>query len=213
MSTTVTYLFDPLCGWCYGASPVIHRLAKQGQITLELAPTGLFSGVNSREVNAEFAQYAWANDLRIAQLTGQRFTQHYRTDVLGKANSRLDSAAATLALTAVSLTEPARELDVLTRLQEARYVDGLDITATSVVAKVLQEMGLSQAASDLTAGAADLSFANDARLHHAQRIMQSFGVNGVPAVVVTKDGQRRLLRGDALLGNFEALLHAIDNDS
>jgi putative protein-disulfide isomerase len=40
MRTTVTYLFDPLCGWCYGASPTIQRLALQGDIRLELATLG-----------------------------------------------------------------------------------------------------------------------------------------------------------------------------
>jgi putative protein-disulfide isomerase len=95
--------------------PVIQRLAKQNHLTLTLAPTGLFSGHNSRELNAEFAQYAWTNDLRIAHMTGQSFTQQYRTQVLGKENGRLDSAAATLALTAVSLSEPTskRSLDAM----------------------------------------------------------------------------------------------------
>jgi protein-disulfide isomerase-like protein with CxxC motif len=38
MRTTVTYLFDPLCGWCYGASPVIQQLGQQPDIQMELAP-------------------------------------------------------------------------------------------------------------------------------------------------------------------------------
>jgi protein-disulfide isomerase-like protein with CxxC motif len=35
MRTTVTYLFDPLCGWCYGASPVIQQLGQQANIQKE----------------------------------------------------------------------------------------------------------------------------------------------------------------------------------
>jgi len=26
MDTTLYYLFDPLCGWCYGAAPAISGL-------------------------------------------------------------------------------------------------------------------------------------------------------------------------------------------
>jgi protein-disulfide isomerase-like protein with CxxC motif len=44
MSTTLTYLFDPLCGWCYGASPTVQSLGKRDDLRFELAPTGLFSG-------------------------------------------------------------------------------------------------------------------------------------------------------------------------
>ena len=90
MRTTVTYLFDPLCGWCYGASPAIQQLGQQEDIQLELAPTGLFAG-GGRSMDAAFADYAWSNDVRIAKLTGQRFTEAYRSQVLGRHGSRFDS--------------------------------------------------------------------------------------------------------------------------
>ena len=103
MSTTVTYLFDPLCGWCYGASPAIQRLGQEATITLELAPTGLFSG-GGRVMSADFADFAWSNDIRIGKLTGQTFSEAYRSQVLGQHGTRFDSSAASLALTAVAAT-------------------------------------------------------------------------------------------------------------
>lgn len=42
MNKTITYLFDPLCGWCYGATAAVSDLASASEITLELLPTGLF---------------------------------------------------------------------------------------------------------------------------------------------------------------------------
>lgn len=209
MNTTVTYLFDPLCGWCYGASPMIQKLAQQSSLTLELAPTGLFAGVNGRAMDATFAQYAWSNDLRIGKMTGQAFTEKYRTDVLGQLDGRLDSEAATLALTAVSLTEPQRELEALKLLQEARYTDGLDVTSPSIVEKLLRNASLTTAADQLASGSAELSQRYDARLQGAQRLMQTFGATGVPALIVTKDDRRRLLRGDALFGSFDSLMDSI----
>ncbi len=38
------YLFDPLCGWCYGASPTLRQLAAREDFVVEVAPSGLFSG-------------------------------------------------------------------------------------------------------------------------------------------------------------------------
>lgn len=210
MSTTVTYLFDPLCGWCYGASPMIQKLCQQNSLKLELAPTGLFAGNNGRAMNAEFAQYAWSNDMRIAKMTGQRFTEQYRTQVLSRPGGRLDSETATLALTAVSLTEPQRELAVLKLLQEARYVQALDITALPVVAQLLRDMGLVAAADCLTSGALELHSTNDTRLQSAQSLLQTFGLHGVPAIVVTSAGERRVLRGDALFGSFENLMTLLE---
>lgn len=208
MRTTVTYLFDPLCGWCYGASPVIQQLGQQTDLLLELAPSGLFAG-GGRTMDAAFADYAWSNDLRIAKLTGQRFTEDYRSQVLGRHGSRFDSAASTLALTAVSLTEPQRELETLKALQEARYVLGLDTCDVLVVEKLLRDQGLVAAADQLASSNAELLAANAARIQKAQGLMQTLGMQGVPALVVTDDKGSRLLRGDVLYGNFDELLSQI----
>src|SRR2546423_699122 len=95
----VTYLFDPLCGWCYGAAPALGGLAQLDGVSLELMPTGLFAGGGARAMDAQFAAYAWQNDQRIARLTGQPFSDAYRTEVLGKPGM-FDSAPATLGVIA-----------------------------------------------------------------------------------------------------------------
>lgn len=206
--TTLTYLFDPLCGWCYGASAVVQKLGQHSAFTLELAPSGLFAG-GGRTMDAAFAEYAWSNDVRIEKLTGQRFTEDYRKNVLGRHGSRFDSAATTLALTAVSLAAPQRELEALKVLQEARYVQGLDTCDVGVVATVLRGMDLATSADSLVAGDAALVAANATRIRRAQALMQTFGVQGVPALVVTDAGGSRLVRGDALYGSFDKLLGQI----
>lgn len=37
----LVYLFDPLCGWCYGASPKISQLVKDSDFNVTFRPTGL----------------------------------------------------------------------------------------------------------------------------------------------------------------------------
>jgi len=202
---TLTYLFDPLCGWCYGASPAIQQLGQHPTIRLELAPTGLFAGVGGRTLDAAFAEYAWSNDQRIEKLTGQRFSEDYRTQVLGQHGSRFDSATTTLALTAVALTAPERELEALKVLQEARYIHAQDTGSVPVVTQLLHGMGLGAAAERLAAGDAALQAANAARIQKAQSLMRTFGAQGVPALLVTDDNGSRLLRGNALYGSFDVL--------
>jgi len=208
MQTTVTYLFDPLCGWCYGASPAIQQLGLHPGVTLALAPTGLFAGAG-RVLDAAFADYAWSNDQRIAKLTGQRFTDDYRHNVLDRHGSRFDSTATTLALTAVSLSAPLRELETLKALQEARYVQGLDTCDVAVVEKLLRDQGLATAADRLAASDAELLAANAARIQKAQAMMKTFAAQGVPALVVADGSGSRLLRGDALYGSVDSLMDHI----
>ena len=206
---TLTYLFDPLCGWCYGASPAIQQLGQHAAIRLELLPTGLFAGAGGRTLDAQFADYAWSNDTSIEKLTGQRFSEDYRTQVLGQHGSRFDSATTTLALTAVALSEPQREQETLKILQEARYVLALDTSAAPVVEKLLRDLGLSAAADRLAAGDAELLSANAARTQKAQDLMRTFGAQGVPTLLVTDDNGSRLLRGNALYSSFDNLLSHI----
>lgn len=207
ISTTVTYLFDPLCGWCYAAAPALQYLQGVDGVDVALAPTGLFAGAGARPMDPQFAAYAWANDQRIQQLTGQPFTQAYRDHILGAANGRFDSGPATLALTAVAQTAPGRELDALHALQHARYVDGRDTADVAVLADVLNTLGLADAAAMVLAPDAGLHSAMAARVASAQATMQVVGARGVPQLVVAgQGGALRLLSGDALLGPREKLV-------
>ena len=206
-TVTVTYLFDPLCGWCYAAAPALQYLQGVEGIDVALAPTGLFAGAGARPMDAQFAAYAWANDQRIQQLTGQPFTQAYRDHILGAANGRFDSGPATLALTAVAQTAPERELDALHALQHARYVDGRDNTDPAVIADVLRATGLQEAADLALAPDTALQRATVERTATAQAMLRAVGARGVPQLVVAgKGGALQLLGGDALLGAREQLV-------
>ena len=51
MGKTLHYLFDPLCGWCYGATPVASGLLQVPGVRLDLLPTGLFSNEGARPMD------------------------------------------------------------------------------------------------------------------------------------------------------------------
>ncbi|OJV63437.1 MAG: protein-disulfide isomerase [Burkholderiales bacterium 64-34] len=205
-NVTVTYLFDPLCGWCYAAAPALKFLQAQEGVDAVLAPTGLFAGAGARPMDAQFAAYAWSNDQRIQQLTGQPFTQAYRDQILGAVNGVFDSGPATLALTAVAQAAPERELEALHALQHSRYVDGRDNANPSVIAEVLRALGLRDAAALALAPDAALTRAVADRIATAQAMLRAVGARGVPQLVVAgQGGALRLLGSDALLGPRETL--------
>lgn len=203
----IAYLFDPLCGWCYGANPVLDRLAGLDGVSLELAPTGLFADAQARPMDAHFADFAWHNDQRIMRLTGQPFSDRYVGNVLHGAGGRFDSGPATLAILAVGLTDPDREFAALKALQKARYVDGLDTCDRAVATQVIENEGFAQAARLVRDAAGDLQAAYDLRVSAARSAMVGHGVNGVPALLVGGDrnGDRRALPSAVLFGSFENL--------
>jgi len=201
----ITYLFDPLCGWCYGASPALEQLARLDGAVVELAPTGLFAGAAARPMDTQFAAYAWQNDQRIARLTGQPFTETYRSKILGQTGGLFDSAPATLGIVAVGLAEPAREIEALKALQRARYVDGRDNASLEAVADILNDAGFAAAATRVRALDEDLLAVYRRRIDAARSDMRRFGAAGVPALVIGEAAQRRLLPGNLLFGSFDVL--------
>jgi putative protein-disulfide isomerase len=204
MVTALTYVFDPLCGWCYGAGPALQALIDAGH-AVTLMPSGLFVAPG-RTMDPGFAAYAWTADQRIAALTGQQFSEAYRADVLGRADVPFNSGPATLALTAVWLEDSTREAEALAAIQRARYVDGLDICDPAVLGAILDRLGLRVAAARARAPDSALAAATGRRIASAQALMALHGLNGVPALLA---GTERALPNGVLFGPREPLLAAV----
>jgi putative protein-disulfide isomerase len=205
----ITYLFDPLCGWCYGASTLLEQLVARPDFDVALAPTGLFAGDGARPMDDGFAAYAWTNDQRISRLSGQPFSEAYRRDVLGDRTRLFDSGPATLALTAVALTAPDRTFEALKAFQAVRYVEGRDSTDMSVLSDVLRAMNLPDVVARLATPDAALIAAYRAGLEAARAEMRRFGANGVPALIIGTGNDRRLMQASALVGSLDVLVEGL----
>lgn len=202
---TLTYLFDPLCGWCYGASPAIRRLADNSEIELQILPTGLFSNGGHR-MSAEFAQYAWQNDQRIQKLTGQVFSDVYYQNVLQAFGTPFDSFAMVQTLAAL---QPEQRPTALAAMQHARYVAGRDTTDLTLLAEVLRENGWVEAAETLHSENNKQSAVE--LIRQGQQRVAQLGIQGVPALIVhTENGTMKLLPNGWLYENVEQLAEKIN---
>ncbi|BBU59517.1 DsbA family protein (plasmid) [Mameliella alba] len=211
MSLTIqlTYIFDPLCGWCYGASPSVEKLMHQEDIAVTALPSGLFSGSGAFPMNASFAAHAWEADQRIGQLTGQAFTEEYRRNVLESGAGSVDSGPATLALSAVHLTAPEREFEALKAIQGARYVDGRNNGDAEVIASVLTELGLDAAAARFAEPNEELLTFNKKRIDAAQAEMRRFGARGVPTLVLGEGSEARVIPSNGLYSQADDLIASL----
>jgi len=208
----LTYLFDPLCGWCYGASPVLDQLMREDGIAVTMAPTGLFAGGGAFALDAGFAAHAWEADQRIGQLSGQPFSPAYRKNVLESGTARVDSGPATLALTAVRLSAPEREFETLHAIQRARYVDGRDNGNPEVIGDVLASLHLDEAATRFAAPDNELLSITRARIEHGQAEMRRVNASGVPTLVLHDGEHRRVISSNVLYGDADGLIASLRAD-
>ncbi|MDW5415848.1 DsbA family protein [Iodobacter sp. CM08] len=193
--------FDPLCGWCYGAAPALAALKQNSNIAWQLHPTGLFA--HPQAMDAEMAQYFWSNDQRIAQMTGQVFSQAYKDNVLGDLSKPFNSSDATLAYYLISQAVPEQAIHILHRVQQLRYADGLQ--ESSAFIQIAIEFGLDgkQFAQDFAAGwPKELSEMTS----KAQKTMQQQGLRGVPALLLQKDNQLSVVPSSLLYQDPQALI-------
>lgn len=209
MNKTLTYLFDPLCGWCYGAGDLLTSAVEQTGVGLQLLPTGLFAGNGARPMDHAFASHVWLTDQRIEAITGQIFSISYRDQVLDSGDQGFDSWPATLALTAVSLTEPEREFDALKAIQHARYISGLNIMLLDTLARLLELQGLEQAADSVRHPGASLMGAAQHRIARARQLMQMFDLRGVPCFIIEKDTESRPLDSGTLFAQPDNFVNAL----
>lgn len=203
------YLFDPLCGWCYGAGPRIEELARQPGIALDLVPVGLFADAGAFTITPASERYIREADARIAEITGQTFSETYRRNVATDAFSLVESGPATLALTAVRLREPAEELGLLKLLQRARYVTGVNISTPEVLAEVLVANGFADIAARVRAGDEALLQANRQRVESGRELMRRFDLRGVPALLAGRDGAFNAIPSSLLFGPLADALSAL----
>ena len=176
------YLFDPLCGFCYASSKGIATLAKTHEV--DGYATGLFANTG-KIIDEQFANYAWANDMKISQMTGLPFSENYRQLLLK--GGKFDSFALTIACALLKQNEPKALLPTLSQFQKLRYVDGLDTSNVDVVKNGLIAFGQNNIANQLNDDESK-NLANDL-IRQGQLLASQFGVRGVPSLIADIDGQ------------------------
>ncbi|MBP0598189.1 DsbA family protein [Herbaspirillum sp. LeCh32-8] len=135
------YIHDPLCGWCYGAAPLVA--AARAVLPVQAHGGGMMAGRNRRPVNAELRNYVMPHDRRIAQMTGQVFGDHYFNGLLTDATAVFDSAPPIAAvLTVQALKGEDAGLDMLAAIQRAHYQDGRRIADQATLAELAQSLGV-----------------------------------------------------------------------
>jgi putative protein-disulfide isomerase len=218
MSTTtleLQYFFDPLCGWCYASAPALAGLARDHGAALRMMPTGLFM---QPRPTALIAEYAWQNDQLITTLTGQRFSEAYRLQVLEAVNGVFDSTPLTRALTALGEQHAVLQAQVLHLAQLARYVDGVDTSQAEAVAQIVADAAHS-AGRDLNPDEFAVRLREDEvlaeatarRVDLAQQAMRALPPGGVPQLLARVDGEPHVFAGQQLYGGPQRLLERIQS--
>ena len=184
--TTLHYIFDPLCGWCYAAAPLVQAAREVPGLTLALHGGGMLAGANRRAITPQWREYVMPHDRRIAQLTGQPFGEAYFEGLLRDTDAVMDSEPPTTAVLAAEAIA-GRGLDMLHRLQRAHYAEGRRIADADVLAELATDLGL-DAPAFRKACARLQGEATQQHIADSRRLLARCGGQGFPTFALQRDG-------------------------
>jgi len=198
------FLYDPLCGWCYGAAARVEALARDARFHVDPLPSGLFGGDPTRRIDPAFAEHVVQADARIARLSGQPFSDAYRRNIVANTHLPFDSAPVSEALTAVAQVMPERELEALHALQRERYVHGRDIGNPDMLVLALSgTLGDELETWRTRLSDPALPTITQQRIARARQLMAAVGARGVPVLLqVLPGGGVRALPSELMLGGM-----------
>jgi putative protein-disulfide isomerase len=201
------YVFDPLCGWCYAAAPLVQAAGAVRGLAIALHGGGMMTGANRRTITPQWRDHVMPHDRRIAQLTGQPFGEAYFEGLLRDTTAVMDSEPPTTAILAAEALG-GRGLDLLQRLQRAHYVEGRRIADAAVLHEIAADIGL-----DGNAFAAMVErHAGEATRHHvaeSRALPARVGAGGFPSLRAGAGGwSHRIPRRQRLAGPARSLASA-----
>lgn len=204
---TLHYVYDPLCGWCYGAAPLV-KIAREF-MSVRPHGGGMMSGANRQAVTTDLRDYVMRHDRRIAALTGQAFGEAYFDGLLRDSKAVFDSAPPIAAiLAAESMT--GRGLDMIAHLQHAHYVEGRRIAESAVLIDEAQAIGLDAGAFAATLNE-NLGEPVQRHIRETRLFMAQLGTTGFPTFVLESGASRQLIDPTPYLEQPEAWREWLSN--
>ena len=181
MTATLHYIYDPLCGWCYGAEPLVRAAIMVPDLKLKLHAGGLWP--QPTQLPPETRRYIQQADARIAQMSGQPFGAAYLSGLLLDPTMILDSRPTIAAVLAAQSLDPAKALPMLKGIQHAHYEHGRRVVERDVLCAIAAESGLD--AEEFSAALDDADA--HAHIEETRRLMNRVGSGGFPTFVLQID--------------------------
>lgn len=191
------YIYDPLCGWCYGAKPLVH--AAQGVLPVIAHGGGMMSGANRKAVSPQLRNYVMPHDRRIAEYTGQPFGEAYFEGLLRDDTAVFDSTPPIAAVLAAEHIA-GRGLELLGRLQTAHYVEGRRIADEAVLFELAKEIGIEPDAF----ASAFICTDSDRHIKDSRALLARVGGQGFPTLALEQNGHFTVVDISPWLGKPQA---------
>ncbi len=203
-SPTLHYVYDPLCGWCYAAEPLVSAAAKAG-VPVVLHGGGLWDpAVHATDAKRRMMR---ETDAHIGRLTGQVFGPAYLDGLLVDPASLWWSRPTIAAVLAAETVRPGAGAPMIAATQHAHYVEGRRVVDDEVLVDVARTIGLDPKPFREALTAAPI----DRHVQDTRSLMRRHGLQGFPSFLLEQDGALERLPHESCYGRPDDFVWAIYN--
>lgn len=141
------YCYDAYCGWCYGFSPVIKKIAEEYsfQLDVEVLSGGMMIGENKMPIE-KIGAYIQGAYKRVEEVTGIKFGDDFlwHTANPDKSDWIMNSEKPAIALCILKEIYPERQLEFAGDLQYALNYEGRDLDDDEAYRHLLEKYMISE---------------------------------------------------------------------
>jgi len=177
---TVFYVFDALCGWCYGFGHVIQKFEEnyRGQVQTEVLSGGMVTGSRIGPIS-NMADYIRQTAPRLTEITGVKFGEAYFSEIIDKGTYISNSEPPAIAFSILKEQAADKPVTLAHSLQKLQFVEGHDFNEVETYLPLAATYGIEEATFRH-------KFASDDYRLKAQQefqLVNNWGISGFPAVV------------------------------
>ena len=141
------YCYDAYCGWCYGFSPIIKKIAEEYsfQLDVEVLSGGMMIGENKMPIE-KIGPYIQGAYKRVEEVTGIKFGDDFlwHTANPDKSDWVMNSEKPAIALSILKEIYPERQLEFAGDLQSALNYEGRDLDDDEAYKHLLEKYTISE---------------------------------------------------------------------
>lgn len=199
------YIYDPLCGWCYGFTPVIQELQERsnGSMEFDILSGGMIVGDN-RHTFSSMTAFIQREHTNVEAMTGVKFGQAFLEKLL-PSEEIMDSEKPSIALTVFKQYQPENAITFAHDMQVALNYQGQSLNNDSTYRLLIRKFSLPE--DEFISRLHDEHYRYET--HQEFQLVQNWGITGFPAAILDTGKQLYLCaRGFTPLDRLE---QTIDN--
>ncbi len=207
----IIYIYDALCGWCYGFSPVMQQLFEKHQSTMEfeVISGGMITGDRIGPIG-EVAAYIKQAYKKVEDTCGVKFGESFLQDILEEGSAEFTSIPPAIAMSIFKDYQPENAVLFASALQKAVYHDGIRPADLNAYGAYAAPFGID--ADEFNAKMHEQKYADEATHDFYQTA--NFSVNGFPTVIAQIGEQYYLVtRGYTSLEHMENAMQRIMSEA